>query len=46
MTRPVRLAQYFDGASWAGGPGQPGVPGEQKYPQYLSDGYVGGGVDG
>ena len=46
MTRSGRLAQYFDGASWAGSPGQPGIPREQKHSQCLSDGYVGGIVDG
>ena len=46
MTRSEHLAQYLDGASWAGGPGQPGIPGEQKHSQGLSDGYVGGIVDG
>ena len=46
MTRSGRLAQYFDGASWAGGPGQPDIRREQKHSQCLSDGYVGGIVDG
>ena len=38
--------QYFDVARWAGGPCQPGVPGEQRHSQCLSDRYVGGVVDG
>jgi hypothetical protein len=40
-----RLMQYFDVAGWAGGSGQPAVPGEQEYLQRLGKRYVGGVVD-